>query len=110
MPSKPQSDEILGEIKGKIPIYKNGMDESGDIILCAEGVIVRAEGNTIKVPFRYITMLEKSGDLPLGKVGVEMDIYDQAGQKHYFHVGMSDLHFGTLKKACAKKPEPPPEE
>jgi len=100
-------DEILGEIKGKIPVYGNGMDMSGDIILCAEGVIVRAEGNTIKVPFRYITMLEKSHDLPLGKIGVEMDIYDQAGQKHYFHFGMSDTHFLTLKKACGKVEKPP---
>ena len=99
-------DDILGEIKGKIPVYGNGMDMSGDIILCEDGVIVRAEGNTIKVPFRYITMLEKSRDLPLGKIGVEMDIYDQAGQKHYFHFGMADTHFITLKKACGKKGEP----
>ena len=103
MATKPV-DDILGEIKGKIPVYANGMDVSGDIILCADGVIVRADGNTIKVPFRYITMLEKSRDLPLGKIGVEMDIYDQAGQKHYFHFGMADTHFITLKKAC-KKPD-----
>lgn len=105
MAAKPV-DEILGEIKGKIPVYSNGMDMSGDIILCADGVIVRADGNTIKVPFRYITMFEKSGDLPLGKVGVEMDIYDQAGQKHYFHFGMADSHFMTLKKARGKTEEP----
>lgn len=109
MAAKPV-DDILGEIKGKIPVYANGMDMSGDIILCAEGVIVRAEGNTIKVPFRYITMLEKSRDLPLGKIGVEMDIYDQAGQKHYFHFGMADTHFITLKKACGKTGTPPEKE
>ncbi len=97
-----QKDEILGEIKGKIPVYKNGLDASGEIILCEEGLIVHADGNTIKVPFRYVTMLEKSSDMPLGKVGVEMDIYDQTGQKHYFHFGMSDQHFMLLKKTCTK--------
>lgn len=100
---KKQSDPTFGEIKGKIPVYKNGLDASGDIILCAEGLIIRAEGNTIKVPFHYVKMLEKSNDLPLGKVGVEMDVFDQLGQKHYFHFGMSDMHFLTLKKACGQK-------
>ncbi len=92
-------DDILGEIKGKIPLYGNGLDMSGEIILCAEGVIVRAEGNTIKAPFRYVTMFEKSKELPLGKVGVEMDVYDPSGQKHYFHVGMAEQHFTAMKKA-----------
>lgn len=101
--AKTQSDPALGEIKGKIPVYKNGLDASGEIILCAEGIIVRADENTIKAPFRYVKMLEKSSDLPLGKVGVEMDVFDQMGEKHYFHFGMSDSHFLTLKKAC--KPE-----
>ena len=50
--AKTQTDPVLGEIKGKIPVYKNGLDSSGEIILCAEGIIVRAEGNTLKVPFR----------------------------------------------------------
>lgn len=100
MAQNPQKDEALGEIKGKIPVYKNGLDMSGEIILCDTGIIVRAEGNTLKVPFRYVKMLEKSKDLPLGKVGVEMDVFDQMGEKHYYHFGMSDHHFMALKKAC----------
>ncbi|VVC01125.1 Uncharacterised protein [uncultured archaeon] len=97
-----QKDPVLGDIKGKIPLYKNGLDMSGDIILCAEGLIVRAEGNTLKVPFRYVQMLEKASDMPLGKVGVEFEVYDQMGEKHYFNFGMSDQHFKTLKKATGK--------
>ena len=95
-------DPVLGEIRGTIPVYKNGLDSSGEILLCEEGIIVHAEGNTVKVPFRYVTMLEKSSELPLGKIGVEMDVYDQAGNKHYYQFGMSDQHFLTLKKACSK--------
>lgn len=97
-----QKDPVLGLIKGKIPLYKNGLDMSGEIILCAEGLIVMAEGNTLKVPFRYVQMLEKASDMPLGKVGVEFEVYDQMGEKHYFNFGMSDQHFQTLKKATGK--------
>ena len=43
-----QSDLVFGEIRGKIPVYGNGLDMSGDIILCEKGLIVRAGGNTIK--------------------------------------------------------------
>lgn len=108
MATQAPKDDILGEIKGKVLLYGNGLDASGEIILCEDGLIVRAEGNTIKAPFRYVTMFEKSKDLPLGKVGVEMDIYDASGIKHYFHAGMADQHFATLKKAIsgAGKAEP----
>ncbi|MCX8198251.1 MAG: hypothetical protein N3F07_03625 [Candidatus Micrarchaeota archaeon] len=97
-----QSDPTYGEIKGKIPVYKNGLDISGEIIVCQEGLIIRADGSSIKVPLHYVKMLEKSGELPLGKVGVEMDVFDQLGQKHYFHFGMSDQHFLFLKKLIPK--------
>ncbi len=103
MASKAQKDDLLGEISGKVLLYGNGLDASGEIILCEGGLIVRAEGNTIKAPFRYVTMFEKSKELPLGKVGVEMDVYDQSGIKHYFHVGMAEQHFVALKKAILGK-------
>ena len=96
-----QKDDMLGEIKGKVLLYGNGLDSSGEIILCEEGLIVRAEGNTIKAPFRYVTMFEKSKDLPLGKVGVEMDVYDQSGNKHYFHAGIAEQHFTLIKRAIS---------
>ena|SRR3989338_3851597 len=102
MAKEVQKDPVLGEIKGKMPLYKNGLDMSGDIILCEEGLIVQAEGNTLKVPFRYVQMLEKASDMPLGKVGVEFEAYDQMGEKHYFSFGMSEQHFKTLKKAIGK--------
>lgn len=102
MAKEPPKDDVLGAIKGKIPVYGNGLDSSGEIILCEDGVIMRAEGDTVKVPFRYVTMFEKSKDLPLGKVGVEIDIFDQAGNKHYYHVGMSDSHYITMRKALGK--------
>ncbi|MCX8196801.1 MAG: hypothetical protein N3G80_00580 [Candidatus Micrarchaeota archaeon] len=101
MPSA-KKDDMLGEIKGRIPLYSNGIDNAGQIILCESGIILEAEGNTLKVPFRYITMLEKSGELPLGKVSVEIEVFDPAGNKYYYQFGMADTHFLMLKRACSK--------
>ena len=95
-------DEVLGEIKGKMPLYKNGLDVSGEIILCENGIIVRADGNTLKVPFNYVTGLENISTMPLGKIGVEMDVSDMMGDKHSFKFGISEQHFMALKKACSK--------
>jgi hypothetical protein len=95
-------DETLGTIKGKIPVYQNGLDESGEIIICENGIIVRADGNTIRAPYTHVKILGKSVDMALGKVGVEMDVFDQMGEKHYYHIGMSDMHFAALQRACGK--------
>jgi len=97
-----EKDPVLGEIKGKMPMFKNGLDMTGEIILCEEGLIVRNEGNTMKVPFVYVTMLGKMSDLPLGKVGVEMEVATQMGDKNYMTFAMSESHFTMLKKACGK--------
>ena len=102
MAKEAKKDEVLGVIKGKMPIYKNGLDVSGHIIMCEEGIIIADGENNLKAPFQYVKMLEKASDLPLGKISVEMDVYDQMGQKHYFQFGMSDQHFNALKKACSK--------
>ena len=102
MAEKAKADPMLGEIKGKMPLYKNGLDISGEIILCAEGIIVRAEDNSLKVPFQYIQAIEKSSQMPLGKVGVELEVYDHMGDKHRFSFAMSDNHFNILKKAAGK--------
>ena len=95
-------DDVLGEIKGKMPLYKNGLDVSGEIILCETGVIVRADGNTLKVPFNYVTALERISTMPLGKVGVGMSVSDMMGDSHEFKFGITEQHFMALKKACSK--------
>jgi len=99
MANAKQSDPSLGEIKGKMPLYKNGLDSSGEIILCERGLIVRAEGNSVHAPFTYVKMLEKVSEMPLGKVGVEMEVFDQLGEKHYFNFGIAEQHFTMLKKS-----------
>jgi len=101
--AKEMKDEAFGAIKGTMPIYKNGLDESGEIIICETGIILRSEGSTVRAPYTHVKILGKSVEMALGKVGVEMDVFDQLGDKHYYHVGMSDMHFAALKKACGQQ-------
>ena len=91
-----------GAIKAKMPLYKNGLDASGEITLFESGVSVRAEGSTVTVPFSYVKIFEKISDMPLGKIGVEMQVFDQMGYEHNFSFGMGDSHFQMLKRACGK--------
>jgi hypothetical protein len=93
----------LGEVKGKIPVYKDALELGGEIIVCEEGLIIRIDDKNLKIPFRYISMCEKSHDLPLGKIGVELEVFDQLGEKYYFHIGMADHHFLFLKKLLSQK-------
>ena len=92
------SDPVYGAIKGRIPLYKNGLEQSGNLILYEDGFLLDNEGEKIKAPMRYIKMFENIGELPLGKVQVEMEVYDQTGSKFSMVVGMSDQHFLMLKK------------
>jgi hypothetical protein len=85
-----------------MPVYKNGLDESGEISLCESGVIVKAEGSTLKVPFSYVRTLERISEMPLGKIGVEMQVFDQMGYEHNFTFGISESHFRSLKAALGK--------
>lgn len=101
--AKEARDEILGQIKGKMPMYKNGLDYSGDILLCESGIIIASKEHSIKAPFTHVVMLEKSSDMPLGKVQIELEVFDMLGQKHYIQTGISDIHFLALKKACKKQ-------
>ena len=79
--AKEMKDETFGTIKGKIPIYKNGLDESGEIIICESGIIVRAEGNTVRAPYTHVKILGKSVEMALGKKRLDVTArFEQSGQ------------------------------
>ena len=103
MANQTKKDEVLGEIRGKMPLYANGFDNYGEIILCEKGFIIRAEGNTLRVYFHLVSMLAKATEeMVMGKVGVELEALDPLGEKHYYHFSMSEPHFNALKAACGK--------
>ena len=97
-----EKDAVLGEIKGRIPLFKDAIDEAGSIVLCENGLIIDADGQNFKTAYSFVKSIEKTGDMALGKVGVGMVVYDHIGQKFTFDVCMADQHFEMLKKACGK--------
>ncbi len=97
-----QKDSTMGMVKETIMLYGNGMDQSGKIYVCESGLVIKDKGETIKAPFDYVKMLEKIGELPLGKVAVEAEVYDQMGNKFSLALNMADNHFDMLKRMCPK--------
>jgi len=97
-----QKDSQMGMVKETIMLYGNGMDQSGKIYVCEGGLVIKEKGETIKAPFDYVKMLEKIGKLPLGKVAVEAEVYDQMGNKFSLALNMADSHFDMLKRMCTK--------
>lgn len=47
-------------------------------------------------------MIAKVGELPLGKVAVEAEVYDQMGNRFSLALNMADGHFGLLRGLCPK--------
>ena len=98
-----ERDSVLGEIKGRIPLFKNAIDDGGSIIMYENGILVDVEGNRVRSPFAYVKHIDKTGDMALAKVGVNLVVYDQLGEKYDFDVCMSDQHLLVLRKACGKE-------
>lgn len=97
-----EKDAVLGEIKGRIPLFKDAIDAAGNIILFENGLIIDADGQNFKTAYSFVKSIEKTGDMAMGKVGVGMVVYDHIGQKFTFDVCMADQHFAALKSACGK--------
>lgn len=92
----------MGIVKTKIPLYGANFAESGHILLCEEGICLRTEEESVKVPYSYVQSVEKLKDLPLAKVLAEITLYDQVGAKVSVQVGMADMHYNELKRVCGK--------
>lgn len=97
-----QKDSQMGFVKETIMLYGNNMDVCGNIYICENGIVVKNAGETIRAPFDYVKLLEKVGDLPLGKVAVEAQIYDQMGTKFDMALNMADSHLEMLQRLCKK--------
>ncbi len=97
-----QKDSLFGMVKETILLYGNGMDASGKIYVCEEGLVIKDKGETIRAPFEYVKMIAKVGELPLGKVAVEAEVYDQMGNRFSLALNMADGHFGLLRGLCPK--------
>ena len=97
-----QKDSVFGMVSQSYPIFSNGMDQSGTIYACEKGLLIKHEGESIRAPYEYVRNLMKVSDMPLGKWGVKMEVYDQVGNRYDLAFGMNDMHFNQLKKLCPK--------
>lgn len=95
-----QKDSVYGFVSKAFPIFEDGFEQSGTIYVCEGGLVVKYRNKLIRAPPDYVKKMEKVSDLPLGKVSVIFKIYDQLGQEHDMAVGISDLHYETLRRMC----------
>jgi hypothetical protein len=97
-----EEDSPFGKVKQRIPLFKNVLDSAGSIAICEDGVVIRHESGNVMAPFSYVRKIEKRKDLPLGKVEVEVEVFDQMGEKYDFVFKMSEQDLVTLKRSCGK--------
>lgn len=95
-----QKDSVFGMVSQSFPVFSNGMDQSGTIYVCEKGLVIKNEGELIRAPFEYVRNLMHVSDMPLGKIGVKMEAYDQVGTRYNLAFGINDTHFSSLKKLC----------
>lgn len=96
-------DSLLGDVVDSFPIYKSGFDRSGEIVLCKNGIVIKHNGETLKVPFEYVKYLDAMDKMALGRVRANVNIFDQTHGNMDIVFEISDLHFDRLLKACGKK-------
>lgn len=97
-----QKDSVFGMVSASYPVFSNGLDPSGTIYVCEKGLVIKNSGESIRAPFEYVRNLMKVSDMPLGKLGVKMEVYDQVGNRYDLAFGINDVHFNALKKLCPK--------
>ena len=87
-------------VSSSIPIYEDGLEQSGAIYICEGGLVIKNNDKFIRAPFDYVKKLERFGEMPLGKISVIMKVFDQMGAEHDLAVAMSDVHYSSLLKLC----------
>jgi hypothetical protein len=96
----PQKDSVYGMVSHTIALFDNGIDQSGTIYVCEGGLVIKNSGNFIRAPFDYVKKLEPVEEMPLGRVSVIVQCFDQLGMQHQFATSMSDIGLKTLQKLC----------
>lgn len=97
-----EEESPFGKVKQRITLFKNVLDSAGSIAICEDGVIIRHESGNVMAPFSYVRKIEKKKDLPLGKAEVEIEVFDQMGEKYEFVFNMSEQDLVVLKRSCGQ--------
>ena len=81
------------------PIFTNS--GQGSIDLTADSLHVKAK-KSVSIRISHVTSFEKTGVLPLGKVGVKLSYYDMFGNIEVMDFAMREMNFQAFKNALKK--------
>ena len=96
--------KLAGNLFLNIPLVSANMDTVTD----AKMAIALARLGGLGFIHQFLPLeervkeVQKVKDLPLAKVLVAIELYDQVGAKVNVEVGMADMHYNELKRACGK--------
>ncbi len=98
----PQKDSVYGMVSQSIGLFENGLDQTGTIYICEGGLVIKNSGQFIRAPLDYVKKLEQVEEMPMGRVSVIVQVFDQMGAEYNFATSMADMHLKVLQKLCPK--------
>jgi hypothetical protein len=98
----PQKDSVYGMVSQSIGLFENGLDQTGTIYICEGGLVIKNSGQFIRAPLDYVKKLEQVEEMPMGRVSVIVQVFDQMGGEYNFATSMADMHLKVLQKLCPK--------
>ena len=97
-----QKDSVYGMVSQNIGLFENGLDQTGTIYICEKGLVIKNNGQFIRAPLEYVKKLEQVEEMPMGRVSVIVQCFDQLGAEYNFATAMSDMQLKALQKLCPK--------
>lgn len=97
-----QKDSVYGMVSQSFGLFENGLDQTGTIYVCEGGLVIKNLGQFIRAPFDYVKKLEQVEEMPLGRVSVIVQVFDQMGAEYNFATTMADMHLNALQRLCPK--------
>ncbi len=91
-------DDELGTLKHQEVLYDDNFNEIGKIIIFDRGISLKYKDYSIKVPFNFIAGITKNHDVGLGKVNINLSIYDRLSNRYDLNMNVSDIVYYTLKR------------
>ncbi|MBI4361118.1 hypothetical protein HY572_05090 [Candidatus Micrarchaeota archaeon] len=77
-------------------------DKGTGSVSVSDDVLTIQAGRTVRIKTTYVISVEKTGDLALNKVQVQISYYDLFGNKESVSVAMHESDYRGLKKALGK--------
>lgn len=97
-----QKDSVYGMVSYSVNLFENGLEQTGTIYVCEKGLVIKNAGQFIRAPFDYVKKLEGVEEMPMGRMSVIVQCFDQLGAEYNFVTTMADMQLKALQKICPK--------